>query len=1037
MNNLNNIVVENKKKIKKNQGKLNNLINLIKTKEIDLNRRNKEDCENIEIKNEIMSDKVFRYVKKLPQKHNETSSKIKKEKNENIKNLKQLKKQNSNDNNNFIINGLNQIYKKSFTIREEKYNNFILNKEDNKKKKYNKNNIYPNRLFPDSTSLKNSESSNNMRCKIPLKDTKSNKNKKENIYVNKIQTNRNFLNKYQNSNNKQNIDNTANNSFKYDKNTNINNLNILNNDYKDNNKNPINIKNNKVFKRENKTKSPKNIYIPKKATSFRGISQENYHLTKRKNMSPIYYKKLDSENNKFNKFIYNNSEKERLSYFYNSEKRDINRKFNNYEDINYINNKGRATYSRKHSAKKQNYCWQNNNSYDNKLESQNEDNYQEIKILNKGNGDGKFFDINQIFENDIDEISSIKNNSSYDSYTLDYESNLNRFKFPNADNDYNYKSKNEKKNNLIYIHKLNNNINNYNENNDNNIKIVNYVTKNQNNINNINRETDFKNNKNKSDKRESIETKSYNNKQNLRYINSDKKFSDKYIGHIDQNRKNPNCYSYTTFSFFKKQNNNENKYTLNKNNINYKSQKNYFNNLNNQKKKEEKNIIRNNKKNSNILHKILKNQILSFGLDDLAVLDEKFRDILDSLDSNKPAYNNCFDFLNYFKNNCDILHNLKLLIKNKDDFIIIKNGINYILITIIMLFDYSYKQNALSQIILFIKEMINLNYKNLILIYEYLLEYTLLSEIKNVWELKLIQIIYLSKSDQENNTSFDNLISNFEINNNNKNENILLKIKNNISFIFQTIKIIIKNYKNKNSNILFYFFKEIHKKSSLKDIFYFFKNKILHSNGLFGYLSPQLALKQSYNLINKISAPYIKTISKKKYTLILGLEETLINFKFVPTNNKGISGLLKFRPGVNSFLSEMKKYFELIVFSLYPQKIGEYLINTLEKKEKFFDYRFYVQHATVNENEFVKDLRKIGRPLDRMIIVDNLPQNYKLNKKNGINIKSYWEEDYNDEALKELSIILIKIFQDAGDLRNGIEKYRNEILGRVSSKIDL
>ena len=89
-------------------------------------------------------------------------------------------------------------------------------------------------------------------------------------------------------------------------------------------------------------------------------------------------------------------------------------------------------------------------------------------------------------------------------------------------------------------------------------------------------------------------------------------------------------------------------------------------------------------------------------------------------------------------------------------------------------------------------------------------------------------------------------------------------------------------------------------------------------------------------------------------------------------------------------------------------------------------------------------------PLSNNIIANNpklalIPYNikhikqyyYKLNKKNGINIKSYWEEDCNDVALEELSKILIKIAQEGGDLRDGIEKYRNEIIGKVSTKIDL
>ena len=128
----------------------------------------------------------------------------------------------------------------------------------------------------------------------------------------------------------------------------------------------------------------------------------------------------------------------------------------------------------------------------------------------------------------------------------------------------------------------------------------------------------------------------------------------------------------------------------------------------------------------------------------------------------------------------------------------------------------------------------------------------------------------------------------------------------------------------------------------------------------------------------------------------------------------------------------MKKYFELIIFSLYSQKIADYIINIIEKKEKYFDYRFYVQHSIVIENEFVKDLKRIGRPMNKIIIVDNYNQNYKLNKKNAINIKSYWGKDYNDNALSELEKILIKIINNEEDVRNGLEKYRDEIIGKVT-----
>ena len=71
--------------------------------------------------------------------------------------------------------------------------------------------------------------------------------------------------------------------------------------------------------------------------------------------------------------------------------------------------------------------------------------------------------------------------------------------------------------------------------------------------------------------------------------------------------------------------------------------------------------------------------------------------------------------------------------------------------------------------------------------------------------------------------------------------------------------------------------------------------------------------------------------------------------------------------------------------------------------------------------------------MNKLIIVDNLPQNFRLQKENGIMIKPFWGEDKYDTALYELGIILNKIANEFYDTRKGINKYRNVILSKVSS----
>lgn len=83
----------------------------------------------------------------------------------------------------------------------------------------------------------------------------------------------------------------------------------------------------------------------------------------------------------------------------------------------------------------------------------------------------------------------------------------------------------------------------------------------------------------------------------------------------------------------------------------------------------------------------------------------------------------------------------------------------------------------------------------------------------------------------------------------------------------------------------------------------------------------------------------------------------------------------------------------------------------------------------------MKDLTRLGRPNDKMIIVDNMPQNFRLQKENGIFIRAFWGEDQYDTALIDLMPILINIAQEGGDVRHGLSKYREEILRKVSSNI--
>ena len=86
----------------------------------------------------------------------------------------------------------------------------------------------------------------------------------------------------------------------------------------------------------------------------------------------------------------------------------------------------------------------------------------------------------------------------------------------------------------------------------------------------------------------------------------------------------------------------------------------------------------------------------------------------------------------------------------------------------------------------------------------------------------------------------------------------------------------------------------------------------------------------------------------------------------------------------------------------------------------------------------MKDISRIGRDLSRIIIVDDKPFNFCLQKENGIAIKPYYgkKEESNDLSLINLIPILLKITREySGDVRVGIKKNKVDIVSKVSSNM--
>ena len=155
-----------------------------------------------------------------------------------------------------------------------------------------------------------------------------------------------------------------------------------------------------------------------------------------------------------------------------------------------------------------------------------------------------------------------------------------------------------------------------------------------------------------------------------------------------------------------------------------------------------------------------------------------------------------------------------------------------------------------------------------------------------------------------------------------------------------------------------------------------------------------------YEPLPVVQPPYLPEARDPTcYTLVLDLDETLVHY--YEMNGEGS---FRIRPGCEKFLREMSEMYEVVIFTAAMQDYADWVLDSIDK-HKYITYRLYRQHASPTGMVFVKDLSRIGRPLHKTIIVDNVAENFSLQPDNGIFIKS-WFEDPTDTALHELAPLL-------------------------------
>ena len=254
-------------------------------------------------------------------------------------------------------------------------------------------------------------------------------------------------------------------------------------------------------------------------------------------------------------------------------------------------------------------------------------------------------------------------------------------------------------------------------------------------------------------------------------------------------------------------------------------------------------------------------------------------------------------------------------------------------------------------------------------------------------------------------------------------KNILLNILNNFSEINKDIT----------QNIFEIY--NLSKKSKYKTILNeHIKNNFLINekinNIIKKYHSPENKeeIKTNENIIKEeIPVPYLspkKKDDKRDYCLVLDLDETLVHF--FEDNSEAY---VKVRMGAEQFITVLSQYCEIVIFTASTQYYADIVIDGLDCKN-LIDYKLYREHTIEFNGNNVKDLSKLGRDLNKVIIIDNIEENYCFQPNNGLNIIDF-EGDENDNDLQFLLEDLLEVVTIPGkNIINELPKIRKNMQKR-------
>lgn len=194
------------------------------------------------------------------------------------------------------------------------------------------------------------------------------------------------------------------------------------------------------------------------------------------------------------------------------------------------------------------------------------------------------------------------------------------------------------------------------------------------------------------------------------------------------------------------------------------------------------------------------------------------------------------------------------------------------------------------------------------------------------------------------------------------------------------------------------------------------------------------------------------SVCADRHTLVLDLDETLVHSSYtseewfpeqgdfecdVHAGDETVHCFVRLRPGVTEFLEKVSGLYEVVLFTAGIEAYGREVLRLLDPDAKFFHHALFRQHCSYyltgpsgctsvqpdvsngsgafhnighsEPGEYVKDLSRLGRPIDRVIIIDNNPKCFMLHPRNAIE-STTWRYDRSDNELANFGEFLEAVY---------------------------